>query len=119
MADGKTPFHNPFGALAGLGRGRPASDPEPAVIPAPVKREAVIARAVVRIERAGRGGKAVTVIEQLPLQPAQLDDWLKALKAGLGCGGTREGNALVLQGDQRQRVAALLTARGVKRVIGG
>ena len=77
------------------------------------------ARAVVRMERKGRRGKEVTVVEQLGLPAAQLDTWLKALKAALGCGGALEGQALVLQGDHRPRVKELLEARGVRRVTLG
>jgi translation initiation factor 1 len=78
-----------------------------------------VPRAVVRLERAGRGGKEVTVIEQLDLSARELDVWLKALKSGLGCGGTLEGSAIVLQGDHRKRLPPLLSARGVKKVIEG
>ncbi|HZI02954.1 MAG TPA: translation initiation factor, partial [Archangium sp.] len=45
--------------------------------------------------------------------------WVKALKGALGCGGTVEGETLVLQGDQRERLPALLEARGVRRVTVG
>lgn len=69
-----------------------------------------------RIERSGRGGKEVTVVEHLNLPAPQLEQWLKTLKAGLGCGGTVDGDAIVLQGDQRKRLPPLLTARGVKKV---
>jgi translation initiation factor 1 len=68
------------------------------------------------MERAGRGGKEVTVVEHLGLRPEELAGWLKALKASLGCGGTVEDSAIVLQGDQRKRLPGLLSARGVKRV---
>lgn len=76
-------------------------------------------RAVVRMERAGRGGKEATVVEQLDLAPAELDEWLKALKAALGCGGSVEGDSLMLQGDHRRRLPAVLKARGVRKVIVG
>ena len=120
------PFHNPFGVLAGMGRATPAASEAPTDSPAErpqpsnAEKTAVTpkgpARAVVRIERAGRRGKGVTVIEHLQLSPAQLADWLKHLKAALGCGGAVEGDAIVLQGDQRPRLPALLTARGVKKI---
>ena len=71
------------------------------------------------MERKGRGGKEVTVIEQLGLKRADLDAWLKALKDALGCGGALEGETLVLQGDQRKRLPGLLSARGVRKVIVG
>ena len=76
-------------------------------------------RAVVRMERSGRGGKEVTVIEQLDLGPLDREKWLKQLKAALGCGGVVEGNNLVLQGDQRKRLPDILSKRGVKRVTIG
>jgi translation initiation factor 1 len=119
MADDLKPFHNPFGVLAPL-RGPVPSEERPE--PAPVSAEVAAARparAVVRMERAGRGGKAVTVIEHLGLSPIDLASWLKALKAALGCGGAVDGDAIVLQGDQRKRVVALLAERGVKRVTTG
>lgn len=74
------------------------------------------ARAVVRLERKGRGGKAVTVVERLGLHPADLEAWLAELRRALGCGGSVEGDALVLQGDLRERVRGLLEACGVRRV---
>ena len=122
------PFHNPFGALAGLVKGAAgesgktaASEPAPAPAPtsATNSRATTLARAVVRYERAGRRGKDVTVVEQLTLTPAERGAWLKALKAALGCGGAVEGETLMLQGDHRTRLPALLTARGVGKVIVG
>lgn len=116
----KTPFHNPFGALGALKDRLP---PSPDRAPEPVKAEPLSApagkypRAVVRLERSGRGGKEVTVIEQLGLTERDRGAWLKILKSALGCGGAVEGDSLVLQGDQRKRLPELLTARGVRRVI--
>jgi translation initiation factor 1 len=73
----------------------------------------------VRLERKGRGGKEVTVVEHLQLRDGDLESWLKALKQGLGCGGQLEGSSLVLHGDQRERLPGLLTARGVRKVTVG
>ena len=115
------PFHNPFGALAAWRDKQPAPqavEPEPPEVgpSAPPRKHA---RAVVRIERSGRGGKEATVIEQLNLTPGEREDWLKALKAALGCGGNVEGETLMLQGDQRKRLPKLLAERGVKKVTLG
>jgi translation initiation factor 1 len=74
------------------------------------------ARAVVRMERAGRGGRTVTVVEKLELRAVELEAWLSELKRALGCGGVVEGTALVLQGDTRERVGEWLERRGVKKV---
>ncbi len=115
----RSPFHNPFGALrdrlGDLPPGPPAQ-PEPAAAESP---PAAPARAVVRLERKGRGGKEVTVVEKLDLSPADLDRWLKELKRSLGCGGAVEGEALALQGDLRERAAALLERKGVRKVTRG
>jgi translation initiation factor 1 len=121
MSD-ETPFHNPFGALKVLRDQLPqAPDPPAPVAPPPTPRGAApaktIPRAVVRMERSGRGGKEVTVIEHLGLPPHERKTWLAALKSGLGCGGVVEGESLVLQGDQRDRVAKLLSARGVRKIV--
>lgn len=71
------------------------------------------------MERSGRGGKEATVIEQLGLAPTDLEEWLRALRTALGCGGTIEGGNLMLQGDHRKRLPAVLTERGVRTVIIG
>ena len=76
-------------------------------------------RAVVRYERSGRGGKEVTVIEQLGLKEPELQVWVKQLKAALGCGGSVEHDTIMLQGDHRKRLPAILTQRGVRKIIVG
>jgi translation initiation factor 1 len=114
----EAPFHNPFAALA-IKREELPSKPVPEAAPEKAELRKGPARAVVRMERKGRGGKEVTVVEQLGLPPAQLEVWLKALKGALGCGGAVEEESLVLQGDHRERLPALLESRGVRRVIVG
>ncbi|GEL70125.1 translation initiation factor [Myxococcus virescens] len=113
------PFNNPFAALSAQREALPQAPAAP-VAQAPVKAEPKgPARAVVRMERKGRGGKEVTVVEHLELPAAQREVWLKALKNSLGCGGVVEDDTLVLQGDQRERLPALLEARGVRKVTVG
>ena len=116
-AEPKAPFNNPFAALQAKREELPSG---PA--PAPVREEKKAtgpAKAVVRMERKGRGGKEVTVVEQLELPGAELERWCKELKQSLGCGGTVEEADIVLQGDHRDRVKALLIAKGVKKVAVG
>ncbi|MEO6222487.1 MAG: translation initiation factor [Vicinamibacterales bacterium] len=125
--------HNPFEALRSQ-LGLPKSVAEDAVQgPQPTTAElrssnleprtpgaaSAPGRAVVRMERSGRGGKEATVVEQLGLPQGELDVWLKALKASLGCGGSVEGGSLMLQGDHRKRLPAVLKERGVRKVIIG
>jgi translation initiation factor 1 len=115
------PFHP---ALAGLAArlGQVPAAPEPPVAapasapPGKKPERPPPARAVVRMERAGRGGRTVTVVEKLDLRPPELETWLGDLKRALGCGGAVEGGAIVLQGDTRERVGAWLERRGVRRV---
>jgi translation initiation factor 1 len=113
-----TPFHNPFGKLAERLEGAPA--PAAGRAPrAPAPAPSSPARAVVRLERKGRGGKEATVIEKLELPGRELDAWVLDLKRALGCGGGVEDRALVLHGDQRARAKAWLEARGVRKVTLG
>ena len=110
------PFNSAFAGLASLRDTLPPDERrEPVRAPAPKGPS----RAVVRYERKGRGGKEATVVEQLVLSPRERAEWLLAMKQALGCGGILEGEALVLQGDQRTRVRAWLEARGVSRVSVG
>ena len=74
------------------------------------------ARAVVRLERKQRRGKEVTVVDKLGLKPIELEAWCKQLKQAMGCGGTVEGDAIVLQGDLRTRLPDALTKLGVRSV---
>ncbi len=113
------PFNNPFAALSAKREALPSAPVAPVAPPAAKPEPKGPARAVVRMERKGRGGKEVTVVEHLELPVAQREVWLKALKNSLGCGGVVEGDALVLQGDQRERLPALLEARGVRKVTVG
>lgn len=112
------PFHNPFGGLGKLREGLPTqpSKSTPGVVPLDPKGPA---RAVVRLERKGRGGKEATVVSHLELSSKELERWVGELKRSLGCGGQVEGDLLVFQGDQRDRVAPLLEARGVRKVTLG
>ncbi|MBI5508266.1 MAG: translation initiation factor [Deltaproteobacteria bacterium] len=76
-------------------------------------------RAVVHLERNGHGGKEMTRVEQLELGAQELGAWLRELKRSLGCGGTGDGATLLIQGDQRERVATWLADRGVGTVVQG
>lgn len=102
----------------GIGRicpdcGRPASDCECAARHA--NDEALPARitARLRIEKQGRGGKVVTVIEGLPRNATFLRELAAELKRACGTGGTVKAGALELAGDQRDRIRPLLVGRGL------
>jgi translation initiation factor 1 len=113
----KKPDGNPFAALSGLRDSLPAGPAKAAPGEKPAPKGP--ARAVVRMERKGRAGKEATIVEKLELKPAELETWCRALKVALGCGGAVDGDAIVLQGDLRKRVEAVLIARGVRKVTVG
>lgn len=71
-------------------------------------------KTIVRLDRKGRGGKAVTVIEGLGLSVQDSEKLLKQLKAKLGTGGTVKDGALEIQGDHCDAVMAELTDKGYK-----
>jgi translation initiation factor 1 len=108
---------SPFADLEKLRAQLPEGEAPKVQPPDPVKKGP--ARAVVRYERKHRGGKEVTIVDKLALKPDELARWCKELKQALGCGGSVEENTIVLQGDQRPRLPALLTARGVGKVTVG
>jgi translation initiation factor 1 len=76
--------------------------------------EAVPERPVakLRLEKAGRGGKMVTVVFGLPNNAAFLRELSQDLKRACGVGGTTTDDGVELQGDVRERVRPLLLARG-------
>ena len=69
--------------------------------------------AKLRMEKKGRGGKTVTVVDNLPNNDAFLRDLCQDLKRACGTGGSVVDGAIELQGDLRDRVRARLVARGL------
>ena len=68
--------------------------------------------AKLRMEKKGRGGKTVTVVYDLPNNAAFLKDLCGELKRTCGTGGTPTESTVELQGDHRERVRQVLTAKG-------
>ncbi|HEX5473723.1 MAG TPA: hypothetical protein VFX12_03590 [Vicinamibacterales bacterium] len=75
--------------------------------------EPVPARPVakLRMEKAGRGGKTVTVVFGLPRNAAFLKALAQELKRACGTGGAVLEDGVELQGDLRDRVREFLTSR--------
>ena len=76
---------------------------------------------VIRIfsERGGRGGKVVTVIRGLPERGPALDALAAELRRLCGAGGTVKDGAILIQGDQRDRVAERLRGLGYTVKLAG
>lgn len=68
--------------------------------------------AVLRMEKKGRGGKMVTVVDGLPGNAAFLKELCQDLKRACGTGGTVLEGAIELQGDLRERVRESLRKKG-------
>ena len=68
----------------------------------------------VRMERSGRGGKTVTVVENFVGSDDDLADLCKMLKTKCGIGGSAKEGQIILQRDFRERVANILSAAGYK-----
>lgn len=70
--------------------------------------------AVLRMERSGRGGKTVTVVELRGVAEDEAKEIGKRLKNGCGTGGTTKGVVVELQGDLRDRLRGLLEKEGFR-----
>ena len=68
--------------------------------------------AKLRMEKAGRGGKMVTIVDGLPNNAAFLKDLSQELKRVCGTGGAVLEGGVQLQGDLRDRVRAVLIEKG-------
>jgi translation initiation factor 1 len=76
-------------------------------------------RVKVRRETAGRRGKAVTTISNVPLGDDELKALAGRLKKRAGVGGSAKGGVIELQGDHRDVVVAVLRAEGYDVVLAG
>ena len=64
------------------------------------------------MEKAGRGGKTVTVVYDLPRNDAFLRELGQRLKRECGTGGSVTENTIELQGEMRDRVRGILQRLG-------
>lgn len=70
----------------------------------------IVAR--LRVEKNGRGGKTVTVIDSLPRNGPFLKSLATELKRACGTGGTAGDGFVEVQGDHRERLRAALAGKG-------
>jgi translation initiation factor 1 len=66
-----------------------------------------------RLEKKGRGGKIVTVLDGLPQNSDFLEGLAKDLKKSLGTGGSVVGATIELQGEWRERLRVLLPSKNL------
>ena len=85
---------------------------KPAVGNTPTPADPSKCRAIVRLDRKGRGGKTVTVLEGLQLSEEDSEKLLKRLKTKFGTGGAVKNGSLEVQGDHCDGIIAELGKMG-------
>jgi translation initiation factor 1 len=121
---GQSLGQNPFGALSGAGLPvAPKVAHQPAAAAAKPKTEPPAknrGRVDVRRETGGRGGKTVTVVDGfIGIGLPEKEALAKKMRAACGCGGTVKDGAIEIQGDQREKIAAILSEAGFRPVFAG
>ena len=76
-------------------------------------------RVRVKREVAGRRGKGVTTVYDLPLDDAGLRELAGRLKRRCGVGGSAKDGVIELQGDHRDVVVEVLRGEGYDAVLAG
>ena len=91
-----------------------STDPEPEAERKPAAKSPPPRQQQVRValERKGRGGKSVSLITGVTAAPAELEKLCKLLKNRLGTGGAVKDQVIEIQGDQRDKIVAILLELG-------
>jgi len=71
-------------------------------------------RITVRLDRKGRGGKSVTLIDGVRMPDQEKEALLKQLKTRLGTGGTVKDDTLEIQGDHCDALMTALAKMGYR-----
>jgi translation initiation factor 1 len=124
-AGGQGLAQNPFGALSSAGlpvASKAVLERAAAATPgkAPAKPEKNRGRVEIRRETGNRGGKTVTVIDGfVGIGLPEKEQLAKKMRNACGCGGTVKDGAIEIQGDQREKIAAILADAGFRPVFAG
>jgi translation initiation factor 1 len=108
---------NPFANLSSEGL-PPGSASEPAKeLPVRAKNRG---RVDIIRQKAGRGGKTVTVVTNfVGIGLPEKEKLAKAMQKRCGVGGTVKEGRIEIQGDKREEVARILTEAGFRPVFAG
>jgi translation initiation factor 1 len=119
-ADSSQPFgQNPFDALTteGLPPGPAELPPSPASSSAKKKSRG---RVDIIRQKAGRGGKTVTVVTNfVGISLPEKEKLAKQMQKSCGTGGTVKEGRIEIQGDKRTEVAKILEEAGFRPVFAG
>lgn len=120
---GQSLGQNPFGALSAAGL---PSVPQTPTLVQPAKTstrgQPNTNRGRVDIKRttAGRGGKTVTLVTGfVGIGLPEKESLCKKMRSACGCGGTVKDGDIEIQGDQREKIAAILSEAGFRPVFAG
>ncbi len=110
---------NPFGALSGAGL--PVASQPVASKLAPTNSPAKNrGRLDLKRTTAGRGGKTVTLVTGfVGIGLPEKESLCKKMRNACGCGGTVKDGDIEIQGDQREKIAQILTGAGFRPVFAG
>jgi len=118
---GQSLGQNPFGSLSGAGlpsAAQPSAQPSAkAAVAAPAKNRG---RVDIKRTTAGRGGKTVTIVTGfIGIGLPEKESLAKKMRNACGCGGTVKDGEIEIQGDQRDKIAQILTEAGFRPVFAG
>jgi translation initiation factor 1 len=110
---------NPFAALSSAGLPQGSEDPPEAkaLSAAPAKNRG---RVDIIRQKAGRGGKTVTVVTNfVGIGLPEKEELAKKMQKACGAGGTVKEGRIEIQGDKRAEAARILTEAGFRPVFAG
>lgn len=113
--------HNPFAALSAsdLPPGPEASTPNPNEKTSDKPRKNRGRVDIIR-QKAGRGGKTVTVVKGfVGIGLPEKERLARAMQKACGVGGTVKDGQIEIQGDKREEVARILTEANFRAVFAG
>lgn len=71
-------------------------------------------KVIIRLDRKGRGGKSVTLVEGIQMPREEMKTFLKQLKAKLGTGGAVKDSSIEIQGEHCDKIITILEKLGYR-----
>ena len=118
--DGGQAFgHSPFDALSSEGL-PPGTESAPPLAREEIKPKKDRGRVDIIRQKAGRGGKTVTVVKGfIGISLGEKEELAKKMQKSCGTGGTVKNGQIEIQGDKRAEVAEILREARFRPVFAG